>query len=103
IRVEIKNKERLTENKPCVYLANHQDNLDLITLGYACTPRTVAVGKKELNRIPLFGLLFKMTGNILLDRANREKAVGQLSDSAVDLRENNISVFMFPEGTRNWD
>ena len=64
-------------------------------------PRTVSVGKKSLIWIPFFGLVYWITGNILLDRENRSKAHSTMAELARRIQEDNVSVWMFPEGTRS--
>ena len=60
------------ENMPrCIYIGNHQNNFDMVTISYMVLPRTVSVGKKSLIWIPFFGILYWVTGNIFLDRENR--------------------------------
>jgi len=58
-----------------VYLANHQNNYDLITTTGAVQSGSVTIGKKSLLWIPFFGLIYWLTGNILIDRNNKEKSV----------------------------
>ncbi|HBV77229.1 MULTISPECIES: 1-acylglycerol-3-phosphate O-acyltransferase [Vibrio] len=84
-----------------IYLGNHQNNWDLFTISSALTPNVVTVGKKSLVWIPLFGQLYWLTGNILIDRANRSKAMDTISQVAEQIKKNKVSVWMFPEGTRS--
>jgi len=84
-----------------VYVANHQNSWDLFTISSAVTPKVVTVGKKSLVWMPLFGQLYWLTGNILIDRANRSKAVGTIDQVVTSLKESDVSVWMFPEGTRS--
>lgn len=85
----------------CIYIANHQNNYDLVTMGKMVMPRTVTVGKKSLLYVPFFGLLYWLTGNILLDRENKAKAHQTMVELGVNIKENNTSIWMFPEGTRS--
>src|SRR4051812_28708854 len=71
IKIEVKNFERLDASQPCVYLGNHQSNMDMVIQSKCFRPRTVCIGKKELIWIPFFGVLFYLTGHILIDRKNR--------------------------------
>lgn len=86
---------------PCIYIGNHQSNYDMVTISYMVMPRTVSVGKKSLIWVPFFGLVYWITGNILLDRENRSKAHSAMTELARRIKEDNISVWMFPEGTRS--
>uniref|UniRef100_UPI0036D9E263 1-acylglycerol-3-phosphate O-acyltransferase n=1 Tax=Photorhabdus sp. RM322S TaxID=3342825 RepID=UPI0036D9E263 len=86
---------------PSIYIGNHQNNYDMITMSNAVQPGTVTVGKKSLVLIPFFGQLYWLTGNILIDRNNRAKAHGTITQVVEQIQERDISVWMFPEGTRS--
>jgi 1-acyl-sn-glycerol-3-phosphate acyltransferase len=101
INVLVRNAERLKSAQPCIYVGNHQSNLDVISQAYCYQPRTIAVGKKEVAWIPLFGIIFYTTGNIFIDRSNRQRALRSLGRANEALTKKNISIYMFPEGTRN--
>ena len=86
---------------PAVYVANHQTNWDIIVLTGAVQPGVVAVGKKSLVWLPLFGILFYLSGNILIDRSNRSRAIDTIRQVVDKIRSRQISIWMFPEGTRS--
>lgn len=87
---------------PVMYVANHQNNYDLFTLPAVVPKNTVSMGKKSLKWIPFFGQMYWLSGNILIDRGNRSKAMNTLSRSAKKIIETQLSVWMFPEGTRSY-
>jgi len=89
-------------NTPCVFIANHQNSYDLLTICRACAPGTVSIGKKSLVLIPVFGWLYWLSGNVLIDRKNSAKAADTLSYTAEKIRKRGISVWFFPEGTRSY-
>ncbi|OOE88303.1 1-acylglycerol-3-phosphate O-acyltransferase [Salinivibrio sharmensis] len=84
-----------------VCIANHQSNWDMVTLSNALMPGAVTVGKKSLLWIPIFGQLYWLTGNVLIDRANRSKAMGTIAQVTEKIREKQLCVWLFPEGTRS--
>lgn len=86
---------------PAIYIGNHQNNYDMVTISYMVRPRTVSVGKKSLMWIPFFGLLYWASGNIFIDRGNRSKAQGTMNSVAERIQADNLSIWMFPEGTRS--
>lgn len=63
-----------------IYIANHQNNYDMVTASNIVQPPTVTVGKKSLLWIPFFGQLYWLTGNLLIDRNNRTKAHGTIAE-----------------------
>jgi len=101
ITVVIEGFENLTQNQPCIYVANHQSAMDLATFGLIYPKRTVVIGKKEIRWIPFFGIFFLASGNILLDRQRRGKAFASLKKAVDAIRERHVSIWIFPEGTRN--
>ncbi|ARR48365.1 1-acylglycerol-3-phosphate O-acyltransferase [Photobacterium damselae subsp. damselae] len=101
IKLEFRYADGADKVGPAMYIANHQNNYDLFTVSGAIMPRTVTVGKKSLVWMPLFGQLYWITGNILIDRANRSKAVGTIGQVVEKIKQNKVSVWMFPEGTRS--
>jgi 1-acyl-sn-glycerol-3-phosphate acyltransferase len=84
-----------------IYIANHQNNYDMVTASSIVQPPTVTVGKKSLMWIPFFGLLYWLTGNLLIDRNNRAKAHGTIAEVVKNFKKRKISFWMFPEGTRS--
>jgi 1-acyl-sn-glycerol-3-phosphate acyltransferase len=100
-RIEVEHRERLEENRPCVLISNHQSFLDLVTFGSIVTEKTVAAGKKEIARIPIFGWFFRVSGNLLIDRGDHREAMRSLAQAARILREEAVSVWFTPEGHRN--
>ncbi|MDO4627262.1 MAG: 1-acylglycerol-3-phosphate O-acyltransferase [Pasteurellaceae bacterium] len=84
-----------------IYIGNHQNNYDMVTISYMVRPRTVSVGKKSLIWVPFFGILYWATGNIFIDRDNRNKAHNTMTELANRIQKDNLSIWMFPEGTRS--
>lgn len=85
----------------CVIIANHQSNYDLFVFGNVVPHRTVCIGKKSLKWVPLFGQLFWLGGNVLIDRGNARKARQSMLTTTRTLQEQDTSIWVFPEGTRN--
>lgn len=99
--VEVRVPESVKNIGPAVYVANHQNNYDVFTVANAVQPGTVTVGKKSLKWIPIFGQMYWLTGNILIDRKNTSKAMNVMDLTANKIIKNKLSVWMFPEGTRS--
>ena len=77
LRLRVRTQVDTLVNKPngCVIIANHQSNYDLFMFGNVVPRRTVCIGKKSLKWVPLFGQLFWLAGNVLIDRGNAIKAL----------------------------
>lgn len=101
LKAEYRFPNSINKLSPAIYIGNHQNNYDMVTISYMVRPRTVSVGKKSLIWIPFFGILYWITGNIFLDRENRTKAHSTMAQLAHRINEDNLSIWMFPEGTRS--
>ena len=101
IEVEVIGEEDLYRHQPCIYVSNHQSGFDIATFGSIYPKQTIAIGKKEVLWIPFFGLLFAAAGNVMIDRAQRSKAIASLSQTLTVVRKKKASIWIFPEGTRN--
>lgn len=87
------------KNKQYIFVANHISYLDIPqVLMFTMQPVRI-LGKAEMVKIPVFGWIYK-AAVILVDRKNaetRSKSVRALKAAI----KNNISIFIFPEGTFN--
>ena len=103
LRLRVKSDVSGLLNKPdsCVIIANHQSNYDLFVFGNVVPRRTVCIGKKSLKWVPLFGQLFWLAGNVLIDRGNAHKARQSMLTTTNTLQNEDTSIWVFPEGTRN--
>lgn len=100
-RIEVENRNLLDDSRPCVFVANHQSFLDVVTFGSIFPRRTVSAGKREIGRIPIFGWFYRLSGNLVIDRANPRGARDSLEEAARTIRDESVSVWFMPEGHRN--
>ncbi|MEK6624942.1 MAG: 1-acylglycerol-3-phosphate O-acyltransferase [Bdellovibrionota bacterium] len=101
INFEKSSMQQLGDLGPAVYMSNHQNNLDIFP-GAACIlPRTVLLGKSSVMWIPIFGQFFWLSGNILIDRNNSEKAKASMKKVTRKILDKKLSVWLMPEGTRS--
>lgn len=101
IKIRVYNYASLKDIGPCVYVVNHQDNLDLFVCGRVVPKRTVTIGKKSLKYMPFFGQVYWLAGNIFIDRKNSAQSKDTMSSSTQALTTKNTSIWVFAEGTRN--
>lgn len=92
-------KEEITQS--AIYIGNHQNNYDMVTISSMVQPKTVSIGKRSLIWIPFFGLVYWITGNILIHRENRNSAINTINQVTQIVKKEKISIWMFPEGTRS--
>lgn len=101
ITLVYRESDEVDYNQSYVFIANHQNSYDLATISHGARPGVVTVGKKSLKWIPIFGQIYWLSGNIMIDRKNSGKARDTLSLTGDKMRERNLSIWMFPEGTRS--
>ena len=100
-KIQVDGREGLERHRPCVIVANHQSILDVVTFGAIFPRRTVSAGKREIGRIPVFGLFYRLSGNLIIDRGHARSAHDSLEAAARTMREDKIAVWFMPEGHRN--
>lgn len=88
---------------PAIYVSNHTSAIDIFVGIWLGPSGVVGVAKKEVVWYPFFGQLYAISGHLLIDRSNRASAVEALSGLAQLIRRHNLSVWMWPEGTRSKD
>ncbi|MDD2671570.1 MAG: lysophospholipid acyltransferase family protein [Syntrophales bacterium] len=102
VKVTVEGEENIRRDTPQIVMANHQSWYDIfIMLAYIPIPFSW-LAKKELFRIPAFGIAIRRLGVIEIDRKNRPDAVKSLDSAAVRIKGGK-SVVTFPEGTRSMD
>jgi 1-acyl-sn-glycerol-3-phosphate acyltransferase len=88
---------------PAIYISNHTSLLDIF-LGIWLGPvGTCGVAKKQVVWYPFFGQLYWLAGHLRIDRGNHEKAIAAMSEMAELQKKYNLSVWLWPEGTRSRD
>ena len=95
--VTVINPERIPATQ-CVVVSNHASYLDGVVFTAALPPRFGFVIKREMNDVPLAGLLLRRLGSEFVERFNRNRGA---ADARRVLRNatNGNSLVFFPEGT----
>jgi 1-acyl-sn-glycerol-3-phosphate acyltransferase len=100
-RLEIHGLDRISSQRPVVFMANHQSNCDPPAL-LAFLPRVLVLVKKEFFRVPILGRAMLACGFIPVDRRKREEAFEALEKGVQALKAGK-SFLVYPEGTRSPD
>jgi 1-acyl-sn-glycerol-3-phosphate acyltransferase len=101
VKVGVEGEENIPDG-PAIYMSNHASNFDVLAiLGYLMVQFRWTV-KRELFRIPLFGLAMRECGYIMVDRVHHKKAIESMRIASEKIRSG-TSIFIFPEGTRSDD
>jgi len=98
IRLIIEGSEYLPDDRPLIFMGNHQSYFDIPVLFRATTLPFTWLAKEELFRIPLFGHSIRAAGYIPIKRGNGRDSLKSLNRAA-ELVKAGRSVAIFPEGT----
>ena len=101
VKVRLEADSVLNHQRPAVIVANHLSNDDLFVFGRIVPKRTVSLGKTSLKWIPLFGQLYWLAGNVLIDRGNAIRAKQSMLQLTDTLQHKDLSIWVFVEGTRS--
>jgi 1-acyl-sn-glycerol-3-phosphate acyltransferase len=100
-RITIIGREHIDENQVYVIVSNHQSLADIPLLSHLKL-NAKWLAKIELFRVPLFGWMLRMAGDVPVDRAAPRQGARALMQCAKYLRQGCCVVF-FPEGGRSPD
>ncbi|PIQ82880.1 MAG: hypothetical protein COV76_01160 [Candidatus Omnitrophica bacterium CG11_big_fil_rev_8_21_14_0_20_64_10] len=99
IRPQWFGRENLPKDGPVIFMADHQSYTDIPIL-YGLGGEFKWMADQALFRIPFLGWSMGLAGYIPVDRGDARAAVRALQQ-ARDWLEKEVSIFLFPEGTRS--
>lgn len=89
-------------NCPCVFVSNHRSDFDPMAVLATVSDRPLVYISKESNfRIPIAGPYIRHAGFLALDRENPLRAARTIKEGARLVREEGLTVGIYPEGTRS--
>ncbi|KAJ7650784.1 1-acyl-sn-glycerol-3-phosphate-acyltransferase [Roridomyces roridus] len=100
ICVDIEGSEHLETAQPAVLMLNHQSALDIWFLGCVIPKRVCVMVKKSLG-FSAIGPTLYLTGSLFVERGTGTRAIASFRRASATLREQRVSLLVFPEGTRN--
>ncbi len=98
VRFEVEGKENISK-VPCIYVCKHQAEWETVVMP-SIISRTCYVAKKELLDMPVLGWGLKAIEYIPVDRSAGLKAFKTVISEGKNRLARNISIVIFPEGTR---
>jgi 1-acyl-sn-glycerol-3-phosphate acyltransferase len=101
-RMEVRGRERIPRDRPCLLAANHASYLDPPAIGAASPLRLRFVAWEGLFGSPLFALLIRSLGAIRISQTEKRGAAAVLRRLIEEI-EAGRSVLIFPEGQRSPD
>ncbi|MDX1634796.1 MAG: lysophospholipid acyltransferase family protein [Marinobacter sp.] len=102
VTLKVRGREHIQPGQRYVILSNHASYLDPPALVLSLGLQYRWVIKKELRRIPLFGLALETSRNLFIDRARGSDALNSIKRGVAQLPDG-TGVLLFPEGTRSPD
>ena len=99
--VTVRGREHVERGATYVMVANHLSLLDILVL-FRLFRHFTWVSKAENFRVPVVGWNMHLNAYIPLKRGDRDSVTAMLATAEADLRDD-ISVMIFPEGTRSRD
>jgi len=102
LKISVENYHNVESDKPFIVICNHQSVIDVATMVVAWPQnKTTVLGKKELLYTGPVGLTFWLCGMTFIDRFHSDKAKHLVNNLADRLNQENMRVWIYPEGTRN--
>lgn len=98
-KMDVVRNSNVKKNESYVFVGNHNSNLDAMLWVHATDNLFKGLAKKELVGIPILGYLFKKTC-VIVDRSNKESRINSIEKMKEEMNRR-ISIYIFPEGTRN--
>jgi HAD superfamily hydrolase (TIGR01490 family) len=100
IELDVQGEEHIWSHRPCVFIFNHQSQLDVPIMMKLLRRGFTGVAKKEAASTPVFGQIFRLADVAFVDRGNTDQARAALAPAVERLRSG-TSLVIAPEGTRS--
>lgn len=101
IRVRCTQHAALDPDQPVVFVANHQNSLDILTAAGYIPHAFGFTAKEPLRRMPFIGWVLANTSSVFVDRSTPRKAIQSMREAGAQIREGD-AVLMFCEGQRTY-
>jgi 1-acyl-sn-glycerol-3-phosphate acyltransferase len=99
IRVHVSGREQIGSHRPCVYVVNHQSQIDYPIVGRVF-PGDALVLASQIAHWPVLGWLYRTSGSLTVDREQPSQAAAALEAAQEALVAQGLSIWFFAEGTR---
>ena len=83
-----------------LFIGNHRSYFDIVLTYSRCKRLTGYIAKKEVQKVPFLSVWMQYLYCLFLDRENAKEGLKTILKAIEDVK-NGISIFIFPEGTRN--
>lgn len=100
VRVTVRGAENIPADRAVLFVGNHRSYFDIL-VGYTTVPGLMGfVAKKEMEKIPSLSKWMRNVNCLFLDRQNPKEGLKTIL-AGIEQVKKGISVWIFPEGTRN--
>lgn len=99
-KITVLGRENVPQDQAVLYIANHRSYYDIISTYTLVKGPTGYIAKKEMLHYPLLSNWMKNLHCLFLNRDDIKQGL-QTILTAIDKIKSGISIFVFPEGTRN--
>lgn len=99
VKITVKGKENILD-EAALYVGNHRSYFDILIAYVQCERLTGFVAKDAINKIPSLRVWMRYLYCLFLDRHDPRAGMKTILQ-AIDYIKQGVSIFIFPEGTRN--
>ena len=99
VKITVKGKENILD-EAALYVGNHRSYFDVLIAYVQCERLTGFVAKDAINKIPSLRVWMRYLYCLFLDRHDPRAGMKTILQ-AIDYIKQGVSIFIFPEGTRN--
>lgn len=101
ITINIRGKENIPMDRPCVFYANHQGYADIVVMLKATEGKQIGfIAKDSLEKLPYFGKWIRALHGVFIKRGDAKAALRSIHAGVNELKDG-YSLVIFPEGTRS--
>lgn len=99
VKLNIEGEENIP-NEACLFVSNHQSNVDIPCLIAGINRPMGFISKKELIKAPVISIWMKAIHCVFMDRKNVRESLKSIQEG-VNILKNGNNMVIFPEGTRS--
>lgn len=104
LNLEVTGEDRLPpKDRGVLFMWNQTSHLDHLVLGAVIDRPVRSLYNIELAKVPVYGDWLRKQKHYLVDRYDEAQWRDAISRAARDVRDQNVSILISPEGTRSWD
>ena len=93
-------EDNVPKDEAVLYVSNHRSIFDIVVTYPRVPGRTGYIAKQESMKLPVISFWMVYLDCLFLDRSDIRKGL-EMVLTAIDKVKNGISIFIYPEGTRN--